>query len=228
MNPLVLVVAPHPDDEALGCGGAICLHCRRGETVRVAFLTSGERGIDGVAPQLARSVREAEAAAAADVLGVTGMDFLRLPDLALSSHVEDGARRLAGVLEATPPGLIYLPHPVEDHPDHQAALPVVVAALARVAARARWPELRAYEVWTPMPRYGWPEDISPVMARKLRAVRCYRSQLHAFRYDRAILGLNRYRGCLAARCRYAEVFRYLEPAEAGGAGPAPGEESGGP
>jgi hypothetical protein len=56
--------------------------------------------------------------------------------------------------------------------------------------------------------HGWAEDISPFMRRKLAAVRCYHSQLQYFRYDRAVRGLNQYRGCLAARCQYAEVFQY--------------------
>jgi hypothetical protein len=70
--------------------------------------------------------------------------------------------------------------------------------------------LRAYEVWSPLPQYDDVEDITPVMARKLKAVRCHRSQLGHFRYDAAIRGLNRYRGELAARCRYAEVFRCID------------------
>jgi hypothetical protein len=60
-----------------------------------------------------------------------------------------------------------------------------------------------------MRRYDWPQDVTPFMARKLQAVRCYRSQLRTFRYDRAVRGLNQYRGCLAAGCRYAEVFQHL-------------------
>jgi LmbE family N-acetylglucosaminyl deacetylase len=209
VSEVVLVVAPHPDDEAIGCGGAVLLHRQRGERVHVAFLTSGERGIDGVAPEEVRSIRETEAARAAEVLDVERIDFLRLPDLGLLGAVEAGARRLGEVLKAQRPGLIYLPHPDEAHPDHQATLPLVRAALGGIPG-GPLPELRAYEVWTPMTRYNWPEDISSVMARKLRAVRCYQSQLRGFRYDRAVRGLNQYRGCLAARCRYAEVFQSLD------------------
>jgi LmbE family N-acetylglucosaminyl deacetylase len=209
----VLVVAPHPDDESIGCGGAICLHRERGEPVRVVFLTSGERGIDGVPAEAARAVREAEAAEALGVLGVGQADFLRLPDLGVADYLAPGARQFAEILGASPPDLIYLPHPEEEHPDHEAALPLVWSALRQAFREDRRPELRAYEVWTPMGRYGWPEDITRHMGRKLRAVRCYRSQLRAFRYDRAVRGLNQYRGCLAARCRYAEVFRYLDHAD---------------
>jgi LmbE family N-acetylglucosaminyl deacetylase len=210
VGQLVLVVAPHPDDESIGCGGSVCLHRRRGDRVHVAFLTSGERGLAGVAPDEVRSIREAEAARAAAVLDVERLDFLRLPDLGLADAIEPGARRLGEVLAAHPPAVLYLPHPDEEHPDHRAALPLVRAALAGLPAAA-FPELRGYEVWTPMARYDWPEDITPVVARKLQAVRCYPSQLREFRYDHAVRGLNRYRGCLAARCRYAEVFRYLAP-----------------
>jgi LmbE family N-acetylglucosaminyl deacetylase len=211
MAQKILVIAPHPDDESIGCGGAICLHRRRGEPVRVVLLTSGERGVEGLDPEAARAVREGEAAEALNVLGVRDADFLRLPDLGLADDLERGACRLSEVLAAHRPGLVYLPHPAEAHPDHEATLPLVRAALARLPG-GELPELRAYEIWTPMARYGWPEDITEVMPTKLRAVRCYRSQLQTFRYDRAVRGLNQYRGALAARCRYAEVFQYMAPA----------------
>jgi LmbE family N-acetylglucosaminyl deacetylase len=209
----ILVIAPHPDDESIGCGGAIALHQEGGARVRVVFLTSGERGIEGNDPEAARALREDEALAALHVLGIQEQDFLRLPDLGLAESVAVGAPLLAEILRSDQPDVIYLPHPDEAHPDHAAALSLLQASRQQAPGARHVPELRAYEVWTPMTRYDWAEDITGCMARKLRAVRCYRSQLRTFRYDRAVRGLNQYRGCLAARCRYAEVFRWLDPTE---------------
>lgn len=210
MAETVLVIAPHPDDEAIGCGGMICLHRQGGDRVRVVFLTSGERGLTGVPEQTARSIREAEAGQAAQVLGVEGIDFLRLPDLGLDEDRSTAAKELGKVFDARTPDLIYLPHPEESHPDHAATLPIVRMALGQRFGGTELPELRGYEVWSPMTRYGWVYDISPVMKQKLRAVRCYRSQLYPFRYDRAVRGLNQYRGVMAAGSRYAEAFQYQD------------------
>ena len=208
----VLVIAPHPDDESIGCGGTICLHAERRDRVIAVFLTSGERGIRGVSRETARSIRESEAEKAGEILMLHQLDFLRLPDLALSKNIEIGAQRLGEIIRLQSASLIYLPHPNEAHEDHQAALPIVRTALAQLPAQMKRPELRLYEVWSPMTVYGWAEDISRFIQPKLRAVRCYKSQLQTFSYDRAVCGLNQYRGALAARCRYAEVFQFAEPA----------------
>jgi LmbE family N-acetylglucosaminyl deacetylase len=208
MSQRVLVIAPHPDDESIGCGGTICLHRKRGDSVQAVFLTSGECGVAGVSLETARVIRESEAKAAGEVLSLNRLDFLRLPDLSVADQLDSGAFRLHEILAAHSPSVIYLPHPAEAHPDHQATLPLVRRALADASMIC---ELRLYEVWSPMTAHGWAEDISPFMGLKLRAVRCYQSQLKTFHYDRAVRGLNQYRGCLAARCRYAEVFQYAEP-----------------
>src|SRR5262249_670182 len=161
------------------------------EPACVAFLTSGERGVDGVDVEAARRIREAEAAEALHVLGVERRYFFRLPDLGVADNMAAGAARLGDLLRAESPSVVHLPPPGAAHPDHESVLPLVRAALRTLRDRPR-PELRGYEVWTPMSRPGWPEDISEKMARKLRAVRCYRSQLRTFRYDRAVRGLNLY------------------------------------
>jgi LmbE family N-acetylglucosaminyl deacetylase len=209
----ILVLAPHPDDESIGCGGALCRHTAKGDRVVAVFLTSGELGLKPLPREQAWAIREQEAKAAAKILGLAAVEFLRQPDWTLGQHVAEAAGALRPVLERETPQLIYLPHPNEWHPDHGAALPVLRAA--RPPSRPPLPDLRGYEVWTPLATYDHVEDITAVMTRKLQALRAHRSQQNEFNYARALRGLNQFRGELAAKCRYAEVFQTL-PWEAGG------------
>jgi len=201
----VLVIAPHPDDETIGCGGTVGLHRGQGDRVGVVFLTSGELGLKQLPREQAWAIREQEATAAAKILGIQQLHFLRLPDWFVGDSLKAGAQLLRPLLVAGAPQLIYVPHEADGHPDHQAALPLLRRALR--AGRLRAPELRAYEVWTPLAVHDHVADISRQMPRKLRALRVYRSQLASFNYERAARGLNAFRGELTARCRYAEVFR---------------------
>ncbi len=203
----VLVLAPHPDDESIGCGGTLCRHTGKGDRVVVVFLTSGELGLKHLPREQAWAIREREAKAAARILGLAGVEFLRQPDWSVGDQVAEAARALCPILKREEARLIYLPHPNEWHPDHRAALSVLRAALRRCRLPAR--ELRAYEVWTPLSEYDHVEDITALMPRKLRALRAYRSQLGEFNYERAVRGLSQFRGELAAKCRYAEVFQAL-------------------
>lgn len=201
----VLVIAPHPDDEAIGCGGSIGLHALRGDRVAVVFLTSGELGLKHLPRAEAWRIREREAEEAAEILGIRTTGFLRQPDWFLGGHVAETAILLRSALEREQPGMIFLPHPREWHPDHQAALPILRAALRKQDGFT--PALLAYEVWTPLQEYDRVEDVTPMMARKLRAIRSHRSQQAGFRYDRAARGLNQYRGALTTGSRFAEVFQ---------------------
>jgi LmbE family N-acetylglucosaminyl deacetylase len=203
----VLVIAPHPDDEAIGCGGTLALHAARGDRVAVVFLTSGELGLKHLPAPEAWQVREREAERAAEVLGIASTTFLRQPDWFLGDHIAATAARLRVPLEREAPGTIYLPHPREWHPDHQAASAILRKAMEKTPKAPLG--LRAYEVWTPLPEYDHAEDVTTTMTTKLRAIRCYESQLEGFRYDRAVRGLNQYRGVMAAGCRFAEVFQKI-------------------
>jgi LmbE family N-acetylglucosaminyl deacetylase len=204
----VVVIAPHPDDEAIGCGGTICLHTDRGDRVVTVFLTSGELALQHVTREEAWRVREGEARDAARVLGTATPVFLRGDDWFLGDQIDACASGLRPVLAQEQPEIIYVPHSLEWHPDHKSAAAVVQAALPTGNNMA--PTLRTYEVWTPLPFYDHVEDITTVMERKLDAVRCYGSQLSHFQYDRAVAGLNQYRGALAGRCDWAEVFGVVD------------------
>jgi N-acetylglucosamine malate deacetylase 1 len=201
----VIVIAPHPDDESIGCGGTICLHRLRGDRVAVVYLSSGELGLKEMPAADARRIREAEACAAAKVLDVSHLVFLRYRDGHVGKEAHAVAADVRAMLKSEKPGLVYLPHENEGHPDHAAALGVMREALDGDTAGA--PTLLTYEVWTPLPEYYHVEDVTPVMGRKLEAIRCHRSQVSQLAYDRAVRGLNLYRGVTAGACRYAEIFQ---------------------
>lgn len=201
------MLAPHPDDEVLGCGGAVCRHRQRGDQVAAVFLTSGELGLKHLPREEARRLRETEANRAARVLGIAPVEFLRLPDWYLGEQIEAAVAALAPLVARTLPHLIYLPHPQEWHPDHQAALPIARKSVGGLSNSP--PLLLGYEIWTPLSAYDHIENISDVMPQKLRALRAHRSQLGEFDYIRLIKGLNQYRGVIGGKCAYAEVFQTL-------------------
>src|SRR5947207_1222395 len=128
----------------------------------------------------------------------------------LGEDIPAAATNLSGVLKRDAPEKIYLPHPNEWHPDHRASLPATQLAIRESGIAA--PRLLGYEVWTPLAEYQHVEDITSVMPRKLRALRRHASQISSWDYVRAVRGLNEYRGVMAGRCRYAEVFSVIESA----------------
>src|SRR5262245_60793810 len=124
----ILVIAPHPDDEVIGCGGSLIKCARRGDRVVAIFLTSGELGLKHLPAKEAWQIREAEAKKCTKILGISAIHFLRLPDWMANEHVKEGGAQLLPILRQEQPEIIYLPHPQESHPDHQAALAIVKAA----------------------------------------------------------------------------------------------------
>src|SRR5215204_513202 len=126
----VLVLAPHPDDETFGCGGALLLHRHQQDPVHVIFLTSGEAGNwQGGHDQLIfRAHREAEAANALNCLEVREWEFWRYPDRGVAA---DGQliNRLSEAIRAYGATLVYAPSPLEQHPDHRAIAQALRAAL---------------------------------------------------------------------------------------------------
>ena len=203
----VLVVAPHPDDEAIGCGGTLLLHRRQGAELKAVFLTSGEAGGHGRPPDVTASRREAEAARAADLLDIGEIEFWRQPDGGLRI-TKQTTGRLCRLLRSWKPEIVYVTHPGEMHPDHRAAASLVRRAVSTVRNKL---SVRGYEVWTPLGHMDHVVDISDVVSGKRAAIRAYRSQCSVLRFDTATLALNRYRGEMHSwpGGPFAEVFSEL-------------------
>ncbi|XGV96644.1 MAG: PIG-L deacetylase family protein [Leptolyngbya sp. BL-A-14] len=133
-----LVVAPHPDDETLGCGGAIALLRALGYPVHVLVVSDGTlshpRSLKYPAPRL-QALREAETLHALSALGVdeTNVTFLRLPDGSIPTSASPGMRgavmNCRAYLETRLPETIFLPWRFDPHPDHRATWHLIRTAL---------------------------------------------------------------------------------------------------
>jgi len=206
----ILVLSPHPDDESIGCGGTLRGRVEDGDTVRVVFLTSGEKGGHGRSEAETMRRREQEARAAAAILGLSQLEFWREPDGGLRATA-GAVRKLRGLLKTFRPDTVYVPHDREMHPDHRGAARLLRAALA--GSRGPRPDVLMFEVWAPLQRLDEIIDISRHMETKLRAVRAYGSQCAVVGFVEAVRGLNRYRGEMHSwpGGDYAEVFTRLRP-----------------
>ena len=199
----VLVLAPHPDDESLGCGGAIVLHHRQGDHVKVVVATDGAAGdalgyykdCDYIA------LRRDETRRAASILGIDELVFWDYPDGKLAD-AHDLAERLEALLTSDRPSIIYRPSTLEVHPDHWALGVGIEEALRRCGVDCR--DFR-YEIWaTVEPTHIL--DITAVWDLKRKAVEQYESQLRYNDYLHMVAGLNAYRTIHLPSARYVEAF----------------------
>lgn len=201
----MLVFAPHPDDEVLGCGGAILSHVAAGESVRVIIATDGAFGAADATAYA--ETRQMESRAAAAVLGYGEPEFWGLPDRGL--HADEAlAQRVAAALAAYAPALVLAPSWWEIHPDHTALSLAVTEAVRRSASGIH---LALYEVGMPL-HPNRLLDITASLPRKQAALACFVSQMTRQAYDAHILSLNRYRTyTLPAAVQAAEAYRCIEP-----------------
>lgn len=124
-----LVVVAHPDDESFGLGGVLAALAVTGADLRVLCLTSGEASTLGAGADLA-TIRRRELSAAAEVLGIGGVDLRDFPDGGLDVVDPDVLDAVVlDVLGSAATLVVFEPSGVTGHPDHRAA----TAAAVRVA-----------------------------------------------------------------------------------------------
>lgn len=210
-----LVIAPHPDDEVLGCGGTMARLAAAGVETYVAVVTEGKPPAyprEGV-----EKVKE-EAGRAHALLGVTETHWLGLPAAALAETVHATLNAaLYGLVSRLRPRTLLIPFSGDIHIDHQ-----LIFASSLVAARPHhenYPELiLAYETlsetnWnapylTPAFTPNVFVDISGELERKLEAMRCFASQVRSAPHERSIetlTALATLRGATVLK-RAAEAF----------------------
>jgi len=184
-----LVLAPHPDDESLGCGGMIAAACAMGLHPVVLILTDGAASHPNsreFPPDRLRHVREIEAVQATALLGLPeqNLHFLHQPDTRLPRAGPAFAALVAQITaigRRQDCGMIVGPWAGDPHCDHEAA--AIIAAA--VAAKTGWP-LCSYPVWgwlragddifDETRNHGWRLDITAHQDAKQRAIAAHVSQ----------------------------------------------------
>lgn len=200
----VLVFAPHPDDETLGCGGTLArlaLHC----PVKVVLVTDGS-GAGGL-PAGTDTIRQAEFVSALTVLGVTDSAQLKQPDGSFQGSPEL-ALQVRGLIENYQPNWVFLPSPLDYHSDHVR----IAAFLKPLCCEApSVTQLLFYEIWAPVPATHV-VDITEQATRKQAALAEHATAMAYGDYQRAVSGLNSYRGLYLGKGKLAEAF-WVEPAK---------------
>ena len=185
----ILVLAPHPDDESLGCGGLIAEACCNGQPPMVVVLTDGTMSHPNSRqynPERLRQLREDEAAEATHQLGLPRerLTFMRYKDTQAPSDgpaLQQAADALATVIHAAHCETVVTTWQHDPHCDHVAAY-----AIARLACRISGARLRAYPVWgltlppdemiDQVDVTGFRLDIRQHLPRKRAAIMAHRSQ----------------------------------------------------
>jgi len=220
----VLVVAAHPDDEVLGCGGAIARHAIRGDHVAVVILGEGitSRDKELVPDRHSRELSALRHAAesASRALGVHELRLHGLPDNRLDTHpLLEIVKLVESAITEFSPEMVYTHHRGDLNLDHGIVGRAVTTA-CRPQPGVGVRSILAFEVassteWEPRPseafQPNWFVDISNCLDAKLRALKAYQSELRDWPHPRsleAVEALARWRGA-SVGVDAAEAFHLL-------------------
>lgn len=224
----VLVVAAHPDDEVLGCGGTLALHAERGDRVEVLILGEGMRSREEYDPDDVRRLHGA-AREAAELLGAN-LRLEALPDQRFDTvPLLEVIRAVEGHVADVEPDVVYTHHPGDLNADHGVTTRAVLTALRPMPDRKPVAVL-AFETlsssewnYSPaLPRFRpqWYVDITSTIELKTAALEAYATEIRDWPHPRSSEGVR-----VAARrfgmevgVGYAEAFEVMRI----GPGPLPG------
>ena len=211
----ILIIAPHQDDEILGCGGYIRKNIENGGSVAVLFITSGWSGVRNkkMSKNERVKIRENEAIKAGKVLGIKKFIFLRKNDRAIYAD-KTLLFDIVKTIQTIQPDIILSPHEDDADLEHQVVNKLTKEAawlakegtlITKLSPARQLKEILFYEVWAPIKKPTVYVDITKHIGQKIKALKQYKSQLQQKDYISIISGLNMFRGGIKG-FKYAEAF----------------------
>jgi LmbE family N-acetylglucosaminyl deacetylase len=201
MSNSVLVLAAHPDDEVLGCGGTLAKWVDAGARVHVAFLADGvfSRSGEPQAQQVQLEERRRAACKACEILGVHSIFFGDFPDNRMdTAALLDIAQAVEALVREYLPDTVLTHHAGDVNVDHrllheavvtacrpQAGHPVKTILCFEIPSSTEWQLPGSAPAFSP----NWFVDISATLARKMDALQAYSEELRAWPHPRSMQGV---------------------------------------
>lgn len=224
----VLVIAAHPDDEILGCGGTIAQHRKSGHSVAVLIMADGISSRGGLSRKFSpKDLQERQQSAhrANEILGVNKLTLLSYPDNRMDGVVLlDVVRDIEKELDKHKPSIIYTHHAGDVNIDHSIVHDAVIVACRpqpghsvrqlmffETLSSTEWRPPASRSLFAP----NWFVDISESIDLKLQSLAAYVSEMRDFPHPRSLAAaehLARWRGT-SVGVTAAEAFelgRYIE------------------
>ena len=201
MAQSILILAAHPDDEVLGCGGTIAKFADEGAFVHVAFLADGvfARAGEQTAQQLELTSRRAAAKKACEILAVKSVSFGDFPDNLMDTipllHI---IRAVEEIISKYQPEVVFTHHAGDVNIDHRRLHEAVVTACrpqyghpVKTLLCFEVPSSTEYQLPGSAPAFtpNWFVDISATLLRKQAALEAYADELRAWPHPRSRQGV---------------------------------------
>jgi len=200
----ILAVVAHPDDEVLGCGGTLAAWSRAGAETHVLCLADGEtarfQDRSDAAASVCISARREAARKAAEILGLSSIRFLDLPDNRMDGmDLLDVVRPIEALIREISPDTVYTHHCGDLNQDHRivhqavctACRPLPGASVQRIysfetPSSTEW----ATEAYGPQFRPNLFVDITETFKHKLSSLKAYNDEMHLFPHPRSLEGVS--------------------------------------
>ena len=198
----ILVLAPHPDDESLGCGGLMLKFARQIDSF--CFLSSG------ISPDAKEKsdIRISEWNEAQNFIGCNNLGIVELyGEKPLLPRIINNFNEYKRVLKTKKYDFIFLPHPKDNHPEHKYITNVLVRRIVMENGYKSNLKIVYYEVWRQNEKTNAFVEINP--DAKLKLLSIYKTQWTICNLPKKILGLNCYRGVDAGFKDYVEAFEVV-------------------